>query len=614
MQEGLLLQGRYTVQQLIGRGAQGECWLVQEGEHMWLAKIYRLHQEGWERYALVEREAQILYQLSNPGIPAFRDMFVLPDDAALCLVREWLPGRNLEQFISQHRTSEVEVRQLARQLLETLHYIHSLSPAVIHRDIKPTNVILRPDGSLALIDFGSVRDVIFADQGASVVGTYGYTPPEQFLGHPTPASDLYALGATLVYLLSRQHPSSLPLLRNRLMFEPYINVQQRFLRILQRLLSPEVEDRFQSAREVMQALDRCDKTGGVTVSSQHGVRQLPIPTEQLEGLSGVEKRAKASESVRRPPWQRHRKRESQWTWEKDPPHNPNALPDEWQPQHPDLTPVIQTLQKRHHFQNLDSFSDPLEVVEAIDHHFNQTDETGREWLLRLLHPYDAADILFHHYDPTFLLSNYTQPLLERFSLLLTRQGQNAIGQWVLLYFLYKYNWHLHNQRLMHSPLKALKIQEHFPTRWGPLQQTRRFLEHFESLSISKQTKLYPKLEQHWEQLSRHYQLCISVRPSHLPVLVEHGLGAFEQECLSTYDKDFQNEWLDEGWFRRMLRWLTFWPPRWLPFTKMLGQDNRVYQRLGNYVASLHIVHALLEQHLLRLQDEYHWMLEDNKKS
>lgn len=614
MQEGLQLNERYTVQQLIGRGAQGECWLVQEGEQVWLAKVYRLHQEGWERYGLVEREAQILHQLSDPTIPAFRDMFVLPDDAALCLVREWIPGYNLEQFIAQRRTSEVEVRQLARQLLQTLHYIHSLSPAVIHRDIKPTNIILRPDGTLSLIDFGSVRDVIFADQGASVVGTYGYTPPEQFLGHPTPASDLYALGATLVFLLSRQHPSSLPLLRNRLMFEPYINVQQRFLRILQRLLSPEVEDRFQSAREVIQALDRCDKTGLVETSSQHSIRQLPIPTEQHEGLTGTERVAKARESTRRPPWQRNRKRQSTWTWEKPPPHNPNALPDEWQPQHPDLNPVIQTLQKRHHLQDLDTFSDPLELVEAIDRHFKQGDETGREWLLRLLHPYDAADILFQHYNPTFLLTHYTEPLLERFSLLLTHQSHNAIGQWMLLYYLYKYDWHLHNQRLMHSPLKALKIQEHFPTRWGPLQSTRRFLERFERLPIAKQVKQYDKLESHWETLSRHYQLCISVRPSHLPVLVERGLLAFEQECLPSYDKTFQSEWFEENWFRRMLRWLTLWPPKWIRFNRFLGQDNRKYQRLGNYAASLHILHALLEQHLLRLQDEYHWMLEANTSS
>lgn len=609
MQEGVLLQGRYHVLQPIGRGAQGECWLVQENSSYWLAKIYRLHHNEWEHFTLVEREAQILRQLQHPGIPAFRDMFVLPNDAAICLIREWIPGHNLEQFVEQQRTSEKEIRRIARQLLDVLDYIHSLSPSVIHRDIKPTNIVFRPDQEITLIDFGNVRDVIFADHGASVVGTYGYTPPEQFLGHPTPASDLYALGATLLFLLSRRHPSSLPLVRNRLMFEPYINVQQRFLRILQQLMAPEVEERFQSAQDVLQALDRCEKRGRSSISTSHTIRELPIPTESTESMSPEDKLSRSRNQTRQPHWQQKRNpNESQiWVWEHNAPAL-SAVSGESSP-FPDLANLIQTLQQRHHLSSLDPFSDPFEVVEAIDDHFGKDDNTGRDWLLRLLHPYDAADLLFNFYDATFLLQHHIEPLKERFSLLIANQSNNAIGQWAVLYFLYKYGWHTHNQRLLYTPLPALRIQDHFPTRLGPLHATRRFLEQFEALPVEKQVKQFKGLQQQWEQISRHYRLCISLRPSHIPILVEQGIPSFEQQCLPSYEQDFQTEWFAENWFRRMMRILTFWPPRWGKLSHMLGHHRRKYQRLGNYAASLHIVHAITEQHLLRLQDEYHWLLQ-----
>lgn len=612
MQEGLLLQERYYVHYLIGRGAQGECWLVQEEDQYWLAKIYRLTHEGWERYTLVEREANILRQLESSVIPKFRDMFVLPDESALCLIREWIPGLNLEQFVEQQRTSETEVRKLGRQLLEVLHYIHSLSPAVIHRDIKPTNVIIKPNNTATLIDFGSVRDVIYSEQGASVVGTYGYTPSEQFLGHPSPASDLYALGATLIFMLSRQHPSTLPITRNRLVFEPYINVSQRFLRILQRLLAPIVEERFQSAREVMEALDRCETTAHSAPATQHTIRTLPIPSEPEEGLSTTGRVERSRTAARKPHWQRNREGSKPWTWEHEQAYETNEPGHEWQPPHPNLNTIVEALQTRYQLKGLDTFSNPLELVDAIDQQFARGEEEGRQWLIRLLHPYDAADILFGYYDPTFLFKYYMKPLQERFALLLTQDPNNAIGQWVLLYFLYKYEWHDHQQRLLHSPLKTLKIEGQFPTRWGPLSSSKRFLEQFEKKPLAKQVKLYERLLQHQEQISRHYQICISLRPSHISVLIEQGPTHFEREYLPTYDATFQREWFEESWFRRMLQYLTFWPPRRL--SNLVGRNVNKYQKLGNYAASLHILHALLEQNVLKLKDEYHWMLQEKNKS
>ena len=93
-----------------------------------------------------------------------------------------------------------EIREIATGLLGVLDYLHGRAPPVIHRDIKPSNVLLRPDGTPALIDFGGMRAWQPAGAaGATVVGTFGYMAPEQAAGQATPASDLYALGATLLH-------------------------------------------------------------------------------------------------------------------------------------------------------------------------------------------------------------------------------------------------------------------------------------------------------------------------------------------------------------------------------------------------------------------------------
>src|SRR6185503_314055 len=95
------------------------------------------------------------------------------------------------------------------ELLGVLDYLHSRVPPVLHRDIKPANLIVRPDGSIARVDFGAVRNVFRSpdEDGSTVVGTHGYMPYEQYMGQASPASDLYALGATLLHLITGRGPS-----------------------------------------------------------------------------------------------------------------------------------------------------------------------------------------------------------------------------------------------------------------------------------------------------------------------------------------------------------------------------------------------------------------------
>lgn len=135
-------------------------------------------------------------------------------------------------------------------------YLHGLQPPIIHRDIKPENLIRTPEQRIALVDFGAVQEVYRTtlSRSGTFVGTLGYMPPEQFYGQTSAASDLYSLGATLVFLLSGQSPADLPRQRLKLDFRSQISVSPAFGHWLDKMLEPALEDRFASATDALAAL------------------------------------------------------------------------------------------------------------------------------------------------------------------------------------------------------------------------------------------------------------------------------------------------------------------------------------------------------------------------
>ncbi|NEP46582.1 MAG: serine/threonine protein kinase, partial [Okeania sp. SIO2H7] len=141
--------------------------------------------------------------------------------------------------------------------LETLNYLHQQTPPILHRDIKPSNLIWGEDNRIHLIDFGSVKiQTPPAGTSFTVVGTYGYTPLEQFGGQAVPASDLYALGATLVHLLTGILPAELPQKNFRIVFRDRLktDIQPKLTRWLEKLTEPSLENRFTSAKEALNYL------------------------------------------------------------------------------------------------------------------------------------------------------------------------------------------------------------------------------------------------------------------------------------------------------------------------------------------------------------------------
>lgn len=200
-----VLCDRYQLKQKLAENAGRQTWLAEDvsiHQKVILKLLTFSDQLQWENLKLFEREAQVLKQLNHPRIPKYINYFCIDEQMLwFGLVQEYIPGTSLKELLIQNKVfTSKEVRTIAVDVLKILIYLHSLSPPVLHRDIKPSNLLVGEDAEIYLVDFGAVQDRA-AKEGATftVVGTYGYAPLEQFGGRATPASDLHALGATLIH-------------------------------------------------------------------------------------------------------------------------------------------------------------------------------------------------------------------------------------------------------------------------------------------------------------------------------------------------------------------------------------------------------------------------------
>lgn len=205
-----------------------------------------------------ERESALLRTLDHPRIPNYVDSFQEGQGTGvrLYLVQEFVDGMSLAERIDRHRFDEPEATRIARDVLRLLGYLHALSPRVIHRDVKPANLIQRPDGAFVLVDFDAARDLDRdVTHRATMVGTFGYMPPEQLGGTVDVTADLYALGATLVHLLSRRPPTELFVAGEGFNLRDHIHASEGFILWLAKLCAVNRADRYQSAQEALRALD-----------------------------------------------------------------------------------------------------------------------------------------------------------------------------------------------------------------------------------------------------------------------------------------------------------------------------------------------------------------------
>jgi serine/threonine protein kinase len=234
----------------------------------------------WKAHELFEREASVLRALRHHGIPEIHD--VVADTwagaPATFLVMEYIEGVSIARLIEDRRALDPEeVTHLFLELLGILDYLHGRVPPILHRDIKPSNIIVRPDGQPAVVDFGSVRRVFLGpdEAGSTVAGTYGYMPYEQYMGQATPASDLYALAATFLHLLTGRAPREHMTDEGRIEVPAGLPGDHRLRPILVRLLRPSPAERFAGARDVRHALLSATATAPAS-SPPMGLQRPPV--------------------------------------------------------------------------------------------------------------------------------------------------------------------------------------------------------------------------------------------------------------------------------------------------------------------------------------------------
>jgi len=266
--EGTILQGRlrrYRVVRVLGVGGFGVTYLIAEvptGRSVVVKELQARHIHDPKVKELFEREAQALAKLDPAqGVPDIFDFFYSQDRRAY-LVMEYVEGETLaDLMVQQGALCEGKVVDVGLKVLQVLVYLHQ--QGVIHRDVKPGNVILRPDGSVVLIDLGAVKQAVSAQvtTGGHVTSTMaatpGYAPPEQARGLSVDrTADLFGLGATLIRLLAGIHPNDLINPKTGdFEWRDRVQVKEELARVIKKATAYRPVDRYQSADEMSRALE-----------------------------------------------------------------------------------------------------------------------------------------------------------------------------------------------------------------------------------------------------------------------------------------------------------------------------------------------------------------------
>lgn len=257
---GFIIDGKYRVLSEIGHGGMSVVYMAinEKANKTWAIKEVR--KDGVVDFDAVKQglivETEMLKKLSHPHLPSIID--VIEEENTFLIVMDYIEGNPLSKSLAEYGAQPQEmVIDWAMQLCDVLGYLHSRKPPIIYRDMKPANVMLKPDGNLMLIDFGTARE--FKEKNladTTCLGTIGYAAPEQFggKGQTDARTDIYCLGTTLYHLVTGKDPCEPPyeLLPIR---QVNPNLSDGLQRIIQKCTQKNPEDRYQSCAELMYALE-----------------------------------------------------------------------------------------------------------------------------------------------------------------------------------------------------------------------------------------------------------------------------------------------------------------------------------------------------------------------
>ena len=261
---GSIIDGKYKILNKVGQGGMSVVYLAmnEKANKQWAIKEVR--KDGVKDFELIKQglivETDMLKKLSHPSLPSIVD--VIEDDNTFLIVMDYIQGNPLSKTLEEYGAqSQENVVEWAKQLCDVLGYLHSRKPPIIYRDMKPANVMLKPDGSITLIDFGTAREYKSKNiADTTCLGTIGYAAPEQFggMGQTDARTDIYCLGATLYHLVTGMNPCEPPY-----EIKPIRQINHALSNGLEKIIMKctqrDPDARYQSCAELMYDLEHFDE-------------------------------------------------------------------------------------------------------------------------------------------------------------------------------------------------------------------------------------------------------------------------------------------------------------------------------------------------------------------
>lgn len=266
---GQVIDDKYEILKLVGQGGMSKVYLAMDKRlnKQWAVKEIEKRAKDRNNEIVIQSaiaEANLIKQLDHPAIVRIVD--IIDNGNVIYIIEDYIEGETLGTILENNGTQPQElVIEWAMQICEALEYLHTRKPAIIYRDMKPANVMLKPDGNIKVIDFGIARE--YKDQSLAdtvSLGTKGYAAPEQFggKGQTDARTDIYCLGVTLYHLLTGQNPCEPPYeiypIRH---WNPQLSAGLEA--IIQKCTQLNPDDRYQSCAELLYALHHYEEYGAV---------------------------------------------------------------------------------------------------------------------------------------------------------------------------------------------------------------------------------------------------------------------------------------------------------------------------------------------------------------
>ncbi|MDE6518547.1 MAG: serine/threonine protein kinase, partial [Acetatifactor sp.] len=255
---GLVIDGKYEILTEIGRGGMSVVYLARDTHlnKQWAVKEIRKKGSDKEDEVVVNSllaEANMMKRLDHPALPRIVD--IIENNVTIYVVMDYIEGESLDKILTEYGPQPEElVIGWAKQICDALSYLHGQKPPIIYRDMKPANIMLRPEGNIKIIDFGIARE--YKEQSladTTLLGTKGYAPPEQYSGQTDVRSDIFALGMTMHHLLTGIDPRTGAAYAPVRMWNPELS--EGIELIIDKCVEPAAENRYQNCQDILYDLE-----------------------------------------------------------------------------------------------------------------------------------------------------------------------------------------------------------------------------------------------------------------------------------------------------------------------------------------------------------------------